>query len=492
MPIPWKQPLVLDNFMGGFAPGYDRITYPWFGKKNQARDMVDIIPFGDFPYLEQGTALTTIANSSSVTTTVRGIMKTSIDASINWYAVGGAKLYKATGSSIVITGGYPHTIDDPGQTGESGEDVVYYQGKVLYSYNFTGGGGLGYDNAGVFDDVYWVTTLAGTALTNNPHQLIVGGDDVLYITNGRYIATLDGTSDNDKAFDLSSSFITTSHVWSSNRLVIAANRPNFAGIANEGHIFVWNGYDASFEHDIVIKGRIVALWEEDGTIYAWWEDNGSLFHFGFLDSNKLRTIWVSLSDGFPRGYYSVASYRNIIFWVTDDSEVFMYGSIAPEVPKGVFHTMSRANIQSLGFPGLNFVVGGTNEIAVPDGISTAAIYKTLMFNASMGTWISRINKIIVFVHGAEGGDIASGARVDLTIDYYDKDGKIQTAFQPRPNSGEISFSTDGAIGRKEFYPNLTCQKFGLNFSWANGSGSNPLNIEKVIVEGEYVHYNNIL
>jgi hypothetical protein len=39
------------------------------------------------------------------------------------------------------------------------------------------------------------------ALQSAPHQMIVGGDDVMYIANGKYIAYLDGTTFEDQGLD---------------------------------------------------------------------------------------------------------------------------------------------------------------------------------------------------------------------------------------------------------------------------------------------------
>lgn len=55
------------------------------------------------------------------------------------------------------------------------------------------------------------TTPTGfAALQSGPHQMIVGGDDVMYITNGIYIAYLDGTTFEPQGLD----FFTDSQVVS--------------------------------------------------------------------------------------------------------------------------------------------------------------------------------------------------------------------------------------------------------------------------------------
>jgi len=75
--------------------------------------------------------------------------------------------------------------------------VLTYHGGLSWTDDFTNSGGPG------------VTLAAGSAdhlLPGVPHRMCVGPDKILYITNGQYIASFDGTADQGGAYGTFNSF----------------------------------------------------------------------------------------------------------------------------------------------------------------------------------------------------------------------------------------------------------------------------------------------
>src|SRR3990167_2699062 len=216
----------------GFSDKYYENSYSSFGDKGQANDMRNISLF-DPNLIVPGpgmTALTGGTQAGAVTTLIKGILRKARTTN-EAYGVGGAKLYKFSATAVTNAGDWPHTIDKTAVTGEDGEDVLHYKGGLLYSYNHSGSAGdIGRDDlSSTFDDDYWTATLAGSALASNPHQMILGGDDIAYIANGQYIASLDGTTDNAQALDFPQNSVVNTLTWNYNRVIIGVNNPNISG-----------------------------------------------------------------------------------------------------------------------------------------------------------------------------------------------------------------------------------------------------------------------
>ena len=266
------------------------------------------------------------------------------------YAIGRHKLYKISSTSVSNAGIWPHSITKSGEVGIDGEDVCHYQGKLLYSYNYeSGNGDIGmYDLDSTFDDDYWTAELSGTELEDAPHQMINGGDDIVYIANGRYIASLDATTDNDQALDFWQDSVVSSITWDANRVLSAVNRPNVSGANyNQSAVYRWDTISDSWEGDPAeTGGRIGALYTKNGTTYIWYESlvSGEVkLFFGIVSGYNIIPL-RSFSGSLPL-YYQVGEIGDYLIWLSD-TDVYCYGPISGEIPVDLF-ILSSAKYSSL-------------------------------------------------------------------------------------------------------------------------------------------------
>jgi len=478
-----KFSITINNYRG-FTSRYYEGTYPHFGNKDQAGAMQNISLL-EPGVMKQGPGMAELTNGDQggvVTTLMRGIMRYAVTSGVA-YAIGGAKLYKFS-SSTVNSGGspsWPRTILDDGS--EVGEDVAHYQGALYYSYNQTGSiGTIGrYDLASTFDDDYWDTgTPAAADLQSAPHQMINGGDDVLYIANGQYIATLDGTVGTPQGLDFWQDAIVNSLTWNYNRVMAAVNRPNITGSNfNQSAIYTWNGFSSSWEGDpIEISGRIGALYTKNGITYVWYEQfegGSSRLVFGY--TNGLRVVPLKTFSGSLPLYYQVGEMGDYIVWLSS-GRLYAFGPLSDELNTDMFQIMSPQYTNTAGGIASPFGVmmiasndGGSNySLEKESGLETDASYKSIIYQTAVGYRESLVRKITFYFE-----QLATGAEVDITL----RDNKNTSLF-----TGTISFTGDGAVTRKEFYPQARCENFRIEFSYSDGSASNNIKMKQVVVEGD--------
>lgn len=470
----------------GFAPKWYKNTYPEYGNRAQSGGMKNI-SLMDPSVLSPGPGVTTLTagdETGAVTTLLKGILGQAVASNVS-YGVGGAKLYKFSATAVTNAGDWPHTIDKATVTGETGEDVCHYQGKLLYSYNHSGSAGdIGmFDLASTFNDVYWTTTLAGTALADVVHQMIHGGDDVVYITNGQHIANLNGTTDNAQALDFWQNSIVASLTWNYNRVVAAVNRPAITGAnVNQSAVYKWNGYSSSWEGDpIEVNGRIGALFTKNGITYIWWEtfseDGGIILVFGVVAGTRVEPI-ATFSGSLPL-YYQVGEIGNYIVWMSGE-KMFCYGPVDGEIPVDLFYLMTPVNTNTIGgiaAPFGEMMIASYNgatayDLQKENNYAVDSNYQTIQFPTSGEHAKSIVDTIIM-----NFDKLATGARVNLTI----TDNQGTSLW-----TDTLSFAVDGAITKKVFHPRVTGENFNLKYDHSNGSASNPIKIRSTIIKGRNI------
>src|SRR4030042_992272 len=292
-----KYTINITDFMGGYAPNHWKSTYPSFGNKNMAGAMKNV-DLTNPNVITQGTgrvALTAGTQAGAVTTFIKGILKIPVTSTTS-YAVGGNKLYQFSSTAVINTGDFPHTIDKATVTGEDSEDVCYFQGVLYYSYNHSGSAGdIGkFDLSSTFDDDWGSTVPTGAhALTNNPHQMIVAGNDVLYIANGQYVSSFDGTTFVEQALDLPTNYVISSLAWSGNKLWIAANKILYSNSSNNiASIFSWDGNSTSWDDEIVVGKNVSALYVRNGVVFVFYGEatSSGVNKLGYINGNSITDL----------------------------------------------------------------------------------------------------------------------------------------------------------------------------------------------------------
>lgn len=479
-----KWELEIKDFLGGYAPGYYLSTYPSYGNKNMAGAMQNVNLI-DPTFITQGpglAALTAGTQAGSVTTLIKGLLDFA-QASNLTFGVGGNLFYELSSTAVSVSAAnpvLPHTIDKATVTGEDAEDVAYYNGAIYYSYNHSGSGGdvgkydLTRDADADFDDDYMSTVPTGAAaLTNNPHQLCVGGNDFLYIADGARVASFDGTTLIGTDLDLPTNSVVSSLVWTANQLWIATNRPNITGTNKPvGSIYIWNGVDSSWSDEIRVSGRISALFVKDGIIYVFYEDLSGYYKIGYINGNYVQELGT-FSGGLP-AYYQITTYKNFIIF-NSNGLIFAYGSISPKLPAMLFQLADGGYAtvgcvkNPFGTPLIASTTASNYQIAKFSGYDTACNWKSLFFDVSGDGKESQIDKVKFNFES-----LATNVRVDWTL----RNNK-GTAL----STGLISNSADGAITQKIVWPSCVCENFRLELDWTNGNTTNDLRIKNIVIYG---------
>ena len=472
----------------GLAPKAFEETYPSYGNQDQAGDMRNISLL-DPNVMTQGPGMAELTNGDQggvVTTLMRGILRQAVTSNVS-YAFGGAKLYQFSASTVSSGGSpsWPRTVSDDGA--EVGEDIAHYQSALYYSYNQTGSiGTIGrYDLASTFDDDYWDSgTPAAADFQSPPHQMVNGGDDVLYIANGRYIASLDGTTGNDQALDFPQNTQTASVTWNNNRLIAAVNRPAISGVnQNLSSVYKWNGVDASWEgQPIEINGRLGALYTKNGVTFVWYEgflDGVVKLIFGLLAGGRVQPL-RTFSGSLPL-YYQVGELFDYIVWLSS-GRLFAYGPLGGEIEVDLFQLMSPQYTNTAGgiaSPFGEMLIasndGGSNySLERESGYATDSYYKTMLFEPSLGSLKSILDRLEI-----QCNKLATGAGVDLDLVY----NKGNTLW-----SDSLSFTSDGAVTKKVFFPRAHGENMRLEYDFSAGSSTNPVEIKKTLLQGKNVAF----
>lgn len=221
-------------------------------------------------YMMPGASPANATNAS----VVDGIMRNATVVSPYAYGVAGTKVHQLDLSNNTVTNGatFPHTITAHGghSTVASENDIVsYYIGTtkyVFYSWNDGTDGDVGrYDLATTFSDSYMSTTAAsGAVLKNKPHPMIVGDNNILYIGNGKDVASFQGQTGangtfNSSAIDLPNDYVITSFAKTYNYLVIYAYKESAGGsfYRGESTAFFWDCSSPSFTLSYPLMGNYV-------------------------------------------------------------------------------------------------------------------------------------------------------------------------------------------------------------------------------------------
>lgn len=476
------------NTFDGFVPGFSKNSYPSFGNKGHASDMQNV-DITDPNVLTQGPGLATLTAGTEVgaiTTLIKGMQKISIDGT-NAYAVGGNKFYQFTASAVTNAGSFPHTIDKATVTAEDAEDVVYYDGYYFYSYNHSGtAGDVGrFDGTSTFDDDYMSTVPTDAIALQGgvPHQMVVGGDDVLYIANGRYVASYSTSLATfvDQALDLPQGEVVTSLTWEHNRLYIASRKPNLvASVAAESSVYYWDTTSSSWTYQIKVPGKIGAIYARNGIVYLWYQDismSGGL-KLAYIDGNQIRDL--AFYTGSLPEYYQISDFQTHLMWVSS-GEIWLWGAIANDLPiklsqyaDGGFSTVGGIT-NVFGTPIVASTQSTSFNLAKFSGYDVNALWNTVLFDVNDAIHTSYIDRIIVLTE-----PILTGAQLDITLK---SDYGVNTVTTPTSIAYDVTQpnKTRWVINRK----GAPVETFMLNLSWANGSATNPVKVRKIIITGRH-------
>jgi len=265
-----------DDWLAGIIPEYNASGTDYkFGPGFTLVDSVD--PFRVPGYIMPGANPVDVTNAGDID----AVMKNGVvNGNKAYISTGGTEVHEYTISTATITnsgGVFPHAIVGGASTHSDhttfvGEDVALYYLNgtkyLFYSYNDNTDGGVGrYDLSSTFDDDYVDAAATNGAVMDKdyPHPMIVGSDNILYVGDGKDLASLQGTTSagiwNASALDLPNDYIITSFAKSSNYLVIYAYKGSgvsgSAFLRSEATAFFWDYVSDSFTYSVELPGNYV-------------------------------------------------------------------------------------------------------------------------------------------------------------------------------------------------------------------------------------------
>lgn len=476
-----KFQIVINDFLGGFAPAWYKETYPSYGNKNQAGAMTNI-DLTNPGYLCQGPGLDNLTNGTqavAVTTLIKGATDYAVSTGIA-FGVGGAKLYKFSNTEVTNDGTFPHTINKSSVTSEDGEDVCYYNSNLYYTYNHSGTkGDIGkYNMASTFDDDWGSTVPSGKSTLEGgvPHQMVVGGG-VLFITNGRYVAAWDEASAKFRphALDLQAGTVIQSIKWLNDRLYIAANYPNISGSnKNQSAVYIWDGADDVVESKIPLMGTVGGLYTKNGVMFVFYHDITSVggYKFGAVSGNTIQDL-ANYTGSLP-AFYQITDYKDFIMW-NSNGIILAWGAGDKDLSVRLFQ-IADCGLSTIGCIVCPFgtpIIASTEttnyRLAKFSGYDTNSSYTTLIFDITGQDNKSLLEKINFTFEKLE-----NNARVDLTIE----DNGGRTIY-----TDTISYDKLGAVTFAGYPINKITENFRVVLNYANGDTTNTVKIKSIKIYG---------
>ena len=479
----WK--LEISAPFSGFAPAWWKNSYPMYGNKKEAADMLNV-DNTDPTFLTQGAGISVLTNGSqaaAVTTLIKHILDVPTSSDVT-FGIGGNKLYKINSTTVTNDGTFPHTIDKGAVTGEDGECLVRVGDYLYYFYNHSGGlGDIGRltISTNTFDDDWGSTVPTGAhTILNSVHSAVLAGNGIIYFTNGRYVGYYDTLTNtlSDDELDFDNDTVCVDLVWEKNTLFIVTNNPNISGSNNNrGTIYSWDGVSSSFDEPIIeLGGEGGGILTKNGRIYVFYRDRSSSDNkLGYLYGDTI--VELTGFDGTLPQFYSKCIYKNqIAFFV--DGLLYLYGSSDSKIPVSLINysssTYGTSGALAVPFnvPLLASYSGSTYNIVKLSGNTVTANWKSLAFDCST----SIIDRIIFYVE-----PLSIGARCDWTLTY----NRGQSTYIPT-SVKNLSYTNLTSALSIEINPKLKCDDFRINLDWSNGSASNLVKIRKIEIEGHEV------
>lgn len=468
---------------GGFCPRYYEADYPSYGNKNQAGKMqnCDLTNAG---YICQGPGLADLTagtQAGAVTTLIKGMTDFAVTSDVA-YGTGGAKLYKFSSTAVTNAGAWPHTISQDGA--ESGEDVALYQGNLYYSYNQTGGADIGkYNLDATFDDD-WGSTVPATGAAaleaGVSHQISNSVNEaVMYIANGRYVASYDGATDafNNQALDFPTGMVISSIKWVNNRLWIAVNKTSLTGSnKNRASLFVWDGTTDQPETEITLSGTVGGLYVKNSILYVFYQDVTNTGGYKLAYVNGSQIIDLANFTGSLPAFYQISEYKDFIIW-NSSGLIYAWGSGDKELPIKMFQ-LADAGHSTVGGIVSPF---GTPIIASYDGASAYRLAKFSGYDVS-SNWKSLIFDIT--------GTGRQSSIESIRINFEELDANAYVAWSLVNNKGDtiyndvISNTKLGGV-TTAFYPinGKVQENFRIEFDYSAGSAAATVKLKSIRIKG---------
>lgn len=178
------------------------------------------------------------------------------------------------------------------------------------------------------DYTYWTTTLGLTAFGFASPHLFCEYEGILYITDGRYLHSYNGTTGTYNVFDLPVGYTITSicvyqgYLWIAADPYPGSNVAVLGGFDHHGQasIFVWDGYSPSWLQEHVINERISHMLVNRSTLFIFTRKS-----FGYWNGNALVDLYA-LTTQVQK--HQVGAIRDRVLFV-QGAKIVCYGNPVP-------------------------------------------------------------------------------------------------------------------------------------------------------------------
>lgn len=477
---------------GGLSSQYWRENYPRIGTPNQAGRIfaMDLIKPG---YLQPGPGLTTFGAASAVTDTITSITDVIVNSNILGHAGSTNDVYEI--NALTGTVAKVHTVSGHSQVSiyNSEMGINGYGSYLYYAYNHVSGADIGrYDFVSTFNDTWWTSTLSASALQRAGSKVIeIGGNDVMYIANDKYVASYDGTTGQDQALDIPVTQRIRDLRWLNDRLYIITryNVSDDQVGTPYSSVFIWDGTTDSWEAEIPVRGIASCGFVMGGTFFLFYFDTSGERKLAYLDGNRFvdLTSWEETGGDMPNRY-QVTSYKDFILWGNGD-DLYGYGPMNGVSPRRLFHLadLGSANAGELGiisnlFSDPGILIGNANTLKYLD-FDTAfqkngVLWKSLMFDIAGDRQNGgQINSVRFNFEKLVSGAVLDWSLVNSqgTTIYSDK---ISYAKATAPNPMHTLTTA--------YYPlnGKVTEDFRVELNYANGSTTAPVRVKNIKLYGE--------
>ena len=373
----------LENLgLGGLCKQYWKTDYATYGNRNQA-NMMRNMDLRNPNNITPGPSRQRLVNgdeSGAIGTLVLRVMPR-VFASNETYGVAGRNILKLTSTTATVD----HAITDFATV--SGKDIIEYGDQIYYVFDHSTHATLGKrDSALAYDDDFMErgagSTVGTFQLTKTvPHKLLVGGDDILYISNGNVVSSYDKNSDVGvaEAIDLPTDSVITDLEWNSEKVIITVDSPKLTGSNRTiQKIFVWDTVAESWDLDVPQVRRSGALFTKEGVTFVFYEDitSDGGGRLGYFDGSTIKEI-CQFNGTLPQ-FYQVDERDGFICWVStvgSEDLIFCWGAGDSGLSTRTFQLMRghHANIGAIGLPFGKLIVASDNGAGRSD-ISKEAGY----------------------------------------------------------------------------------------------------------------------
>lgn len=319
--------------------GLDQTSPTTYNKKGTGiADAQRIDPLRNVGYISPGFDSVDLTNYTSVTGfLLNGI----VDGAIAYAISDDAKIHSISSLNtgvISTTAPYPKTITGASSSGQNGDIVTYYVNvsstrskRHFYSWKDGSNGNVGIIIPGspdTFDDD-WLSTVpasAATLDTTNPHPLIVGDDDILYIGDGNNVHAMDGATGTDgtlykNVLTLPKGWVITSFAKTNDfKLAVAAyyTSSSSGSTFNKGEakVYLWDylSLDPSYIYNLN-DNYVSEILNWKGTLIAFTQGRQT---FSEPNINKLQVLTGTVFEVLKTWQYGTVPRRGGVDIINDD------------------------------------------------------------------------------------------------------------------------------------------------------------------------------